>query len=75
MANRIASAVAHLPACDKGVTITVYPLGDERYIFAYDDAHRAELLRLLGRFASDPDLSLGWSHVAEISKEVRTSHG
>ena len=33
--------------------------GRERYVFLYDDARRAETLRTLGRYASNPDLSCG----------------
>ena len=32
--------------------------GAERYIFLYDDANRAETLRTLGRYASNPQLSV-----------------
>ncbi len=29
--------------------------GAERYVFLYDDSSRAETLRMLGRYASNPD--------------------
>lgn len=45
--------------------------GQERYIFLYDDAHRAEALRVLGRFASNPDLSFTWYDAAVLSQKVR----
>ena len=32
--------------------------GTERYVFLYDDASRAETLRTLGRFASNPGTEL-----------------
>ena len=31
--------------------------GEERFVFLYDDASRAETLRTLGRFASNPELT------------------
>ena len=45
--------------------------GAERYVFLYDDASRAETLRVLGRFASNPDLSFSWYDAAVLSQKVR----
>ena len=45
--------------------------GSERYIFLYDDSRRAETLRTLGRYASDPDLSFTWYDAAILSQKVR----
>jgi hypothetical protein len=45
--------------------------GDERYIFLFDDASRAETLRTLGRFASNPQLSFTWYDAAVLSQKVR----
>jgi hypothetical protein len=45
--------------------------GEERYVFLYDDASRAETLRVLGRFASNPDLSFTWYDAAVLSQKVR----
>ena len=45
--------------------------GDERYVFLYDDNRRAETLRTLGRYASDPDLSFSWYDAAVLSQKVR----
>ncbi|MBM4001159.1 MAG: hypothetical protein FJ297_16765 [Planctomycetes bacterium] len=47
--------------------------GSERYVFLFDDAHRAEALRTLGRFASNPDLSFTWYDAAVLSQKIR--HG
>mgnify|MGYP000273026517 CR=1 FL=1 len=38
--------------------------GTERYVFLYDDSSRAETLRVLGRFASNPELSFTWYDAA-----------
>ena len=45
--------------------------GAERYVFLYDDSSRAETLRVLGRFASNPDLSFTWYDAAVLSQKVR----
>lgn len=45
--------------------------GEERYVFLFDDAHRAEVLRVLGRYASNPDLSFSWYDAAVLSQKVR----
>ncbi len=45
--------------------------GSERYVFLYDDSSRAETLRVLGRYASNPDLSFTWYDAAVLSQKVR----
>jgi len=45
--------------------------GQERYVFLYDDAHRAETLRMFGRYASNPELSFTWYDAAVLSQKVR----
>jgi hypothetical protein len=45
--------------------------GRERYIFLYEDSQRAEALRTLGRFASNPELSFTWYDAAVLSQKVR----
>ncbi len=45
--------------------------GQERYIFLYDDAKRAETLRTFGRYASNPDLSFSWYDAAVLSQKLR----
>jgi len=45
--------------------------GPERYVFMYDDANRGEVLRMFGRFASNPDLSFTWYDAATLSQRVR----
>lgn len=47
--------------------------GNERYIFLYDDASRAEALRTLGRYASNPELSFSWYDAAVLSQKIRQS--
>jgi len=45
--------------------------GEEQYVFLYNDANRIELLRTLGRYAADPQLSFTWYDAAVMSKKVR----
>jgi hypothetical protein len=45
--------------------------GEERYIFLFDDEHRSEALRTLGRFASNPELSFSWYDAAVLSQRIR----
>lgn len=45
--------------------------GEERYIFLFDDEHRAEALRTLGKFASNPELSFSWYDAAVLSQRIR----
>jgi hypothetical protein len=45
--------------------------GKERYIFLFDDEHRAETLRTLGRYASNQELSFTWYDAAVLSQKIR----
>ena len=45
--------------------------GTERYVFLYDDTSRAETLRTLGRYASNPELSFTWYDAAVLSQKIR----
>lgn len=54
-----------------GIEILALVKGTERYVFLYDDASREEMLRTLGRYASDPELSFTWYDAATLSRKVR----
>jgi len=45
--------------------------GKDKYAFLYDDSSRAETLRVLGRFASHPELSFTWHEAAVLSQKIR----
>ncbi|MFB3105541.1 MAG: hypothetical protein ACE1ZA_11565 [Pseudomonadales bacterium] len=45
--------------------------GSERYIFLYDDSNRSKTLRVLGRYASSPELSFSWYDAAVLSQKIR----
>lgn len=53
------------------IQVVAMPKGKERYIILFDEAHRADALRTLGRWASDPQLSLTWMDAAELSSSIR----
>lgn len=45
--------------------------GEEKYIFLYDDRHKADAMKTLGRFASNPELSFTWYDAAMLSQRIR----
>ncbi len=56
---------------DDDINVLALVKGSERYIFLFDDTQRAEALRTLGRYASNPDLSFTWYDAAVLSQKVR----
>ena len=44
--------------------------GEERYVFLYDDQSADQLLRTLGEYASDPELSFSWYDAAVMSQRI-----
>ncbi len=53
------------------VNVIALVKGAERYIFLYDDSSKAETIRTLGRFASDPELSFSLYDAAVLSEKIR----
>lgn len=56
---------------DDDINVLALVKGRERYIFLYDDSQRAEALRILGRYASNPELSFSWYDAAVLSQKIR----
>lgn len=56
---------------NQNINVLAMIKGEERYIFLYNDANRVEMLRTLGRYAADPELSFSWYDAAVMSKKVR----
>lgn len=56
---------------DQEINVLALVKGEERYVFLYNDANRVETLRLLGRYAANPDLSFSWYDAAVMSKKIR----
>jgi hypothetical protein len=42
----------------------------ERYVFLWQDSDRDAVLRVMGRFASNPELSFSWYDAAVLSQKV-----
>ena len=59
------------PAVNDDINVLALIKGKERYIFLYDDSQRAETLRMLGRHASNPELSFSWYDAAVLSQKIR----
>jgi hypothetical protein len=60
-----------IPVVSQDINVLALVKGAERYVFLYDDASRAETLRTLGRYASNPELSFSWYDAAVLSQKVR----
>jgi hypothetical protein len=58
-------------AVNQDINVLALVKGDERYVFLYDDSSRAETLRVLGRYASNPQLSFTWYDAAVLSQKIR----
>jgi hypothetical protein len=58
-------------AVSQDINVLALVKGAERYVFLYDDASRAEALRVLGRYASNPELSFSWYDAAVLSQKIR----
>ena len=56
---------------NQDISVLALVKGEERYVFLYSDANRAETLRTLGRFASNPELSFTWYDAAVLSQKIR----
>ena len=53
------------------INVVALVRGEEQYIFMFDEANRTETLRMLGRYAADPELSFTWFDAAVLSQKVR----
>ncbi len=58
-------------AVPRDINVLALVKGEERYIFLFDDSNRAETLRALGRYASNPELSFSWYDAAVLSQKIR----
>lgn len=43
----------------------------ETFAMSIERGYQREALRTLGRWASDPEIAMGWGEAAMISKEIR----
>ncbi len=51
--------------------IAYYKPSGQAYFFTYHDHQKTQVMRVLGRFASDPELDLTWYDAAVLSKHIR----
>lgn len=58
-------------AVNDDINVLALVKGKERYVYLYDDSQQAEVLRMLGRHASNPELSFSWYDAAVLGKKVR----
>ena len=56
---------------ERDIKVIALMKGHEQYVFIYSDRNRAEVLRLLGRYASNPELSFTWYDAAVLSQKIR----
>ncbi len=54
------------------INIIALVKGEDRYVFLFDDNHRTDTLRMLGRYAADPELSFSWYDAAILSQRIRS---
>ena len=55
----------------KEINILALAKGEERYIFLFEDDNRTEILRQIGHYAANPDLSFTWYDAAVMSQKIR----
>ena len=55
----------------KEINVLALVKGEEQYIFFFDDSNRTETLRMLGRYAANPELSFTWYDAAVLSERIR----
>ena len=58
-------------AVNQDINVLALVKGEERYVFLYTESNRAEMLRILGRYASNPSLSFTWYDAAVLSQKIR----
>lgn len=63
--------MTRLPIDRDDINITGLVKGDERWLFIWTEDNRANVLRTLGRFASNPDLAFNWYDAALLSQRIR----
>lgn len=46
---------------------------NERYFVMFSDTHRQDALRMLGKWAADPELSFSWYDAAVLAQRIRAA--
>ena len=55
----------------KDINAAALTKGEEKYIFLFKDDRRSEILRTLGEYAENPNLSFTWHDAAVLSQKIR----
>ncbi len=63
--------LGRLPRKPADLLMVGVKLTGERYVLLFTEDHKAEALRTLGRWASDPSLSFTWHTAAVLSARIR----
>ena len=66
--NRLLTVLTAVKTTQRCITLTK---PGEAFMFFYRVDQIAEVLRVIGRYASDPELSLSWYDAARLSHEIR----
>lgn len=69
--TRMAAIPREITGVTQDINVLALVKGKERYVFLFDDGHRGDALRTLGRFASNPELSFTWYDAAVLSQRIR----
>lgn len=56
---------------NRDINVLALVKGEERYVFIYNEENRSETMRLIGRYASNPELSFSWYDAAVLSQKMR----
>jgi hypothetical protein len=59
------------PEMNQDINVLALVKGEERYVFLYTAEFKTDILRTLGRFAGNPDLSFTWYDAACLSQKVK----
>lgn len=75
--QKLANGIAHdnNPFRTGEIYVTCLIKGAERYVFMYDDSQEvlAATLRVVGRYASNKELSFSWFDAAVVSQRIRAT--
>lgn len=60
----------HRNAAGEARNSIVLSKNSEIYVFIFDDDSEGELLRLVGNYAADPDLSFAWPDAIDVGRRA-----
>jgi hypothetical protein len=60
-----------MPASNSHVNLVALVKDGQRYVFVFDENSISQLMQMLGRYASDPELNFNWYDAALLSQKIR----